>query len=116
VGGEGHGAHPAYYELAHSIERIAAVHIPTVVNAFRMSGTSLASVCLLWVRQCFWNFLDWPEIVLYGGAFSSNLLIIHRFSLGNSARSQFFPQMGGGGEQRSDIVPLGCGILKQIEN
>ena len=24
-----------------------------------------SQICQHWVRQCFWNFLDWPEVCLY---------------------------------------------------
>jgi len=30
-----------------------------------MSGVPPSQVCLLWLQQCFLNYLDFPEIVLY---------------------------------------------------
>ena len=30
-----------------------------------MSGVPPSQICLLWLQQCFLNYLDFPEIVLY---------------------------------------------------
>jgi hypothetical protein len=30
-----------------------------------MSGLSPSQICLNWLKQCFWNYLDWSDIVGY---------------------------------------------------
>ena len=81
---------PIYFKL---VCTILISEVPLVYSAFRMSGympsqvsyyiasallaTAMCistkythciiifQICQHWVRQCFWNFLDWPEVCLY---------------------------------------------------
>ncbi|KAJ8396240.1 hypothetical protein AAFF_G00021070 [Aldrovandia affinis] len=39
--------------------------VPLVFSAFRMSGFTPSQICQQWLGQCFWNYLDWPEICHY---------------------------------------------------
>jgi len=58
-------AHPVYFKMTHMIEHIVSARLPAVWNAFRLSGLTIAQVCTTWIRQCFWNVLDWADIVQY---------------------------------------------------
>lgn len=49
--------------MTHFIEQLVASRLPAVRNAFRLSGLTVAQVCTTWIRQCFWNVLDWVDIV-----------------------------------------------------
>ncbi|CAF1079124.1 unnamed protein product [Brachionus calyciflorus] len=49
----------------HYIELILKIELPLIFSAFRMSGLSPSLICSNWLKQCFWNYLDWPEIVTY---------------------------------------------------
>lgn len=49
----------------HHIELILQTELPLVHSAFRISGYCPSQVCQDWINQCFWNYLDWPEICLY---------------------------------------------------
>ncbi len=49
----------------HYIELILKIELPFVFNAFRMSGMAPSQVCSHWLKQFFWNFLDWPDIVMF---------------------------------------------------
>lgn len=49
----------------HYIELILKIELPLIFSAFRMSGLSPSQICSKWLKQCFWNYLDWPEIVIY---------------------------------------------------
>eukprot|EP00035_Acanthoeca_spectabilis_P032643 m.19682 g.19682 ORF g.19682 m.19682 type:complete len:1323 (-) comp5474_c0_seq1:216-4184(-) len=57
--------HPVYFKMTHFIEQLVASRLPAVRNAFRLSGLTVAQVCTTWIRQCFWNVLDWVDIVQY---------------------------------------------------
>lgn len=57
--------HPMYFVVCHHIERIVHVEVPLVSSAFRLSGYTESQICQQWLRQCFWNVLDWPEICGY---------------------------------------------------
>ena len=39
--------------------------LPHVYSAFCLAGYPVSSICLLWLRQSFLNYLDWPEILCY---------------------------------------------------
>jgi len=54
-----------YVSVAHCAELLVSTRVPTVANAFKLSGFSVAEICMLWLRQCFWNFLDWHEIMQF---------------------------------------------------
>eukprot|EP00041_Stephanoeca_diplocostata_P032731 m.1056825 g.1056825 ORF g.1056825 m.1056825 type:complete len:1390 (+) comp24201_c1_seq2:82-4251(+) len=58
-------SHPLYHNMAFVVERIVSKHLPGVANAFRLNGFTVSHICLNWLRQCFWNFLDWPEVMHY---------------------------------------------------
>jgi hypothetical protein len=49
----------------HYIEHILKLELPLIFSAFRMSGLSPSQICLNWLKQCFWNYLDWPDIAAY---------------------------------------------------
>jgi len=59
------GILPMYSVSCHNIELILQLELPHVHSAFRMSGCSPAQICQQWLNQCFWNYLDWPQICLY---------------------------------------------------
>jgi len=59
------GILPVYSVSCHNIELILQLELPHVQSAFRMSGCSPAQICQQWLNQCFWNYLDWPQICLY---------------------------------------------------
>lgn len=47
------------------IEHILKIELPLIFSAFRMSGLAPSQICSQWLKQCFWNYLDWPDIVTY---------------------------------------------------
>uniref|UniRef100_W5NL30 Protein broad-minded n=1 Tax=Lepisosteus oculatus TaxID=7918 RepID=W5NL30_LEPOC len=59
------GIHPIYSCTAHYVEMLLKTEVPLVFSAFRMSGFTPSQICLQWLGQCFWNYLDWPEICHY---------------------------------------------------
>ncbi|XP_061900849.1 protein broad-minded isoform X1 [Entelurus aequoreus] len=59
------GIPPVYWSTAHYVEMLLKAELPLVHSAFRMSGFTPSQMCLHWLAQCFWNFLDWPEICHY---------------------------------------------------
>ncbi|PVD21206.1 hypothetical protein C0Q70_19375 [Pomacea canaliculata] len=59
------GIHPIFSSTAHNIELILQVELPLITSAFKMSGYTPAQICVHWLKQCFWNYLDWGDIVLY---------------------------------------------------
>ncbi|BFZ12598.1 hypothetical protein BsWGS_15637 [Bradybaena similaris] len=59
------GIPPLFSSTAHNIELLLQNELPLVVSAFKMSGYTPSQICLHWLTQCFWNYLDWPDIVLY---------------------------------------------------
>ncbi|XP_010636555.1 protein broad-minded [Fukomys damarensis] len=59
------GIHPAYFCGTHCTETLLKTEVPLVFSAFRMSGFAPSQICLQWVTQCFWNYLDWIEICHY---------------------------------------------------
>ncbi|XP_067932583.1 protein broad-minded-like [Watersipora subatra] len=56
---------PILFSSCHCVELLLQVELPLVYHAFRMSGFTAAQICQLWIRQCFWNYLDWSEICHY---------------------------------------------------
>ncbi|XP_048841118.1 protein broad-minded [Brienomyrus brachyistius] len=54
-----------YSCTAHYVEMLLKTEVPLVSSAFRMSGFTPSQICLQWLSQCFWNYLDWPEICQY---------------------------------------------------
>ncbi|XP_077408254.1 protein broad-minded isoform X2 [Vanacampus margaritifer] len=59
------GMSPLYWSSAHYVEMLLKDQLPLVHAAFRMSGFTPSQICIHWLTQCFWNFLDWPEICHY---------------------------------------------------
>ncbi|XP_045355385.1 protein broad-minded isoform X1 [Leopardus geoffroyi] len=59
------GIHPIYFCSTHYIEMLLKVEVPLVFSAFHMSGFAPSQICLQWITQCFWNYLDWIEICHY---------------------------------------------------
>ncbi|XP_042525329.1 protein broad-minded [Dipodomys spectabilis] len=59
------GIHPVYFCSTHSIEMLLKAELPLVFSAFHMSGFAPSQICLQWISQCFWNYLDWMEICHY---------------------------------------------------
>ena len=49
----------------HYIEHILKIELPLIFSAFRMSGLAPSQICSHWLKQCFWNYLDWSDIVTY---------------------------------------------------
>ncbi|XP_006879052.1 PREDICTED: protein broad-minded [Elephantulus edwardii] len=59
------GIHPVYFCSTHYIEMLLKTEVPLVFSAFHMSGFAPSQICLQWITQCFWNYLDWIEICHY---------------------------------------------------
>lgn len=59
------GIHPVYFCSIHYIEMLLKAEVPLVFSAFHMSGFAPSQICLQWITQCFWNYLDWIEICHY---------------------------------------------------
>uniref|UniRef100_A0A2K6ABE1 Protein broad-minded n=1 Tax=Mandrillus leucophaeus TaxID=9568 RepID=A0A2K6ABE1_MANLE len=59
------GIHPVYFCSTHYIEMLLKAELPLVFSAFHMSGFAPSQICLQWITQCFWNYLDWIEICHY---------------------------------------------------
>ncbi|XP_069580309.1 protein broad-minded [Brachyistius frenatus] len=59
------GVSPVYWCTAHYVEMLLKAEVPLVHSAFRMSGFTPSQMCLHWLTQCFWNYLDWTEICRY---------------------------------------------------
>ncbi|XP_074436955.1 protein broad-minded isoform X2 [Larus michahellis] len=59
------GIHPVYFCSAHHIEMLLKAELPLVFSAFHMSGFAPSQICLQWISQCFWNYMDWSEICHY---------------------------------------------------
>ncbi|NWW82396.1 BROMI protein, partial [Climacteris rufus] len=60
-----YGIHPVYFCSAHHIEMLLKAELPLVCSAFHMSGFTPSQICLQWITQCFWNYMDWSEICNY---------------------------------------------------
>ncbi|KAM6186740.1 protein broad-minded isoform 2-T2 [Rhynchocyon petersi] len=59
------GIHPIYFCSTHYVEMLLKAEVPLVFSAFLMSGFAPSQICLQWITQCFWNYLDWIEICHY---------------------------------------------------
>ncbi|XP_072017190.1 protein broad-minded-like [Amphiura filiformis] len=59
------GIHPVFSTTGYNVELILQTEVPHVYSAFRMSGYTPSQICQHWLRQCFWNYLDWQEICHY---------------------------------------------------
>lgn len=63
--GDNSGVSPLLATTCHYVELILKTEQPLVFSAFRMSGLTPAQICLHWIKQCFLNHIDWPEIVAF---------------------------------------------------
>uniref|UniRef100_A0A4W5R0K6 Protein broad-minded n=2 Tax=Hucho hucho TaxID=62062 RepID=A0A4W5R0K6_9TELE len=59
------GIYPVYSCTTHYVEMLLKPEVPLVFSTFRMTGFTHSQMCLHWLGQCFWNYLDWPEICHY---------------------------------------------------
>ncbi|NXC44048.1 BROMI protein, partial [Penelope pileata] len=59
------GIHPVYFCSTHYIEMLLKAELPLVFSAFHRSGFTPSQICLQWITQCFWNYMDWSEICHY---------------------------------------------------
>uniref|UniRef100_A0A8B9TCB4 Protein broad-minded n=1 Tax=Anas platyrhynchos TaxID=8839 RepID=A0A8B9TCB4_ANAPL len=59
------GIHPVYFCSAHYVEMLMKAELPLVSSAFHMAGFAPSQICLQWITQCFWNYMDWSEISHY---------------------------------------------------
>ncbi|XP_062502154.1 protein broad-minded-like isoform X2 [Corticium candelabrum] len=59
------GIHPLFSSTAHNVELLLQAEVPLVYSAFRLSGFTPAQMSQHWLCQCFWNYLDWPEICTF---------------------------------------------------
>ncbi|RDD47429.1 Protein broad-minded [Trichoplax sp. H2] len=57
--------HPTFSIICHEIDRVLQLELPLVHSAFLMAGYPVSQICQHWLRQMFWNFLDWQEICYY---------------------------------------------------
>ncbi|KAF7260449.1 hypothetical protein EG68_02176 [Paragonimus skrjabini miyazakii] len=58
-------ASPFYFNGCHFLDRILALECPDVYNIFLLVELSLSQIFIRWIKQCFWNYLNWSEIVDY---------------------------------------------------
>lgn len=49
----------------HYVELVLKSEQPLIFSAFRMSGLAPSQICLHWLKQCFLNYLDWPNIIAF---------------------------------------------------
>ena len=59
------GCHWAITHLMHCVELIVKAELPNTHAAFHTSGLCVGTVCSVWVRQCFLNYLDLEDICAY---------------------------------------------------
>ncbi|ELT95085.1 hypothetical protein CAPTEDRAFT_176131 [Capitella teleta] len=59
------GIPPVFSSSCHNIELILLKELPQISSAFKMSGFSPVQICQQWIRQVFWNYLDWAGICQY---------------------------------------------------
>ena len=56
---------PLMLLVANNVELVVERELPEIASAFRMSGYCPGLIAQHWLRQCFLNFLNWNEIVIY---------------------------------------------------
>ncbi|XP_063951551.1 protein broad-minded-like isoform X3 [Lytechinus pictus] len=59
------GIRPVFSTTCYLIELILQTELPQLYSAFRLSGYTPSQICQHWLSQCFWNYLNWPDICLY---------------------------------------------------
>lgn len=57
--------HPMYTILCHSVTLIMQIEYPQLFAAFELSNCSPSQICMKWLRQCFLNYLDYEDILIY---------------------------------------------------
>ncbi|XP_066998631.2 protein broad-minded [Anabrus simplex] len=50
------------FTFSHLLESLLAMELPTLHGAMKLAGVPCGLVCFSWLRQCFWNILDWGQI------------------------------------------------------
>ncbi|KAJ3109647.1 hypothetical protein HDU97_003123 [Phlyctochytrium planicorne] len=62
----GRGGIPLIYSCSsHLVEAILGEELPPIFSAFTLSGCTPSQISQRWIRECFWNVLDFPEIINY---------------------------------------------------
>ena len=51
--------------VCHYIELILKIELPFIFSAFRMSGLAPSQICSHWLKQLFWNYLNFSDIVMF---------------------------------------------------
>uniref|UniRef100_A0ABM0MAH1 Protein broad-minded-like n=1 Tax=Saccoglossus kowalevskii TaxID=10224 RepID=A0ABM0MAH1_SACKO len=59
------GISPLFSTTGHNIELLLQMEVPLAFSALKMCGYTPSQICLHWLRQCFWNYLDWQDICHY---------------------------------------------------
>ena len=52
-------------KILHWVEYLLEAELPCVAAAFKVSGVPPSQFCQLWFGQCFLNFLDFKEILIF---------------------------------------------------
>ncbi|KAI8803521.1 broad-minded protein-domain-containing protein, partial [Cladochytrium replicatum] len=64
--GETRGTIPLVYSvLSHVVEGILEEELPSVSSAFTLAGCTPSQITQRWLRECFWNVLDFPDVCRY---------------------------------------------------
>jgi hypothetical protein len=59
---------PLVYSIScHFIESIVESELPLLSSAFSLSGCTPSQITTRWIREMFWNVLDFPDIAYYVG-------------------------------------------------
>lgn len=53
---------PVYSVCCHFVETIVEEELPMLFSAFKLSGCTVSQICQQWLRECFWNVLNFSEI------------------------------------------------------
>ncbi|CAH8649170.1 unnamed protein product [Dicrocoelium dendriticum] len=56
---------PFITNSCHFLNHIVALECPTLYNTFQMVQLCPSQIFMRWVNQCFWNYLNWCDIVDY---------------------------------------------------
>jgi hypothetical protein len=60
-----HGIPLVYSISCHFIESIIETELPLLSSAFSLSGCTPSQITTRWIREMFWNVLDFPDIANY---------------------------------------------------
>ncbi|ORY51889.1 hypothetical protein BCR33DRAFT_712091 [Rhizoclosmatium globosum] len=55
----------SYSSSSFFVELILEAELPHIFSAFTLSGCTPSQISSRWIRECFWNVLDFPEIANY---------------------------------------------------